>query len=79
LKEIQQDEAKELAKTLKTVENDDEKKEIKKYLQKLKNKTKSDAENEKLRLKRRQEIQENKKRLAEGKNPFYVKKCKLDF
>jgi len=65
-----------LKKSLETETDEERKYKIIKHLQSFKNKEKSDAVKEKEIEKRRQQKADNVKRLKEGKNPFYMKKCK---
>lgn len=78
LKNMQKEEVQELKKSLKDEHYDEDKRvEVKKYIQTFKNKEKSKAENDKEKQKRKLEKEENIKRMAQGKNPFYMKKCNL--
>jgi len=79
LKDIQKEEIKNLQKTVKQVKDDDQRTEIRKHIQAFKNKETSKIVQEQQAQKRQQEKADNIKRLAEGKNPFYMKKSTKKF
>lgn len=74
---MQQKEVQTLKKSLKNVEDEDKKKEMKEYIQAFKNKETNKAIKDKEVSKLQQQKAENIKRMKEGKNPYYMKKCKF--
>lgn len=76
IRDIQKEEAADLKKKLKTVDDREKKREIRKFVQRVTDKEKAVAVKEKEAKRRLQDKEENRKRVAEGKRPFYMKKCK---
>ncbi|CAL8135543.1 unnamed protein product [Orchesella dallaii] len=79
LRDLQKTEAEHLRANLKKVDDNDKKREIRKFIQKVSDKEKAIVVKEKEAQKRLQHKEENKKRLEEGKRPFYVKKSTQKF
>ncbi|ODM94973.1 Ribosomal RNA processing protein 36 [Orchesella cincta] len=79
LRDLQKTEAEHLKKNMKTVDDNDKKREIRKFIQKVSDKEKAIVAKEKEDKRDLQLKEENKKRLEEGKRPFFVKKSTKKF
>lgn len=77
IRDIQKTEAEDLKTKIKTVDDKTTKKEMRKFIQRVTDKEKSIEVKQREEQKKKLDKEENKKRVAEGKRPFYVKKCKF--
>jgi len=73
LRDLQKKEAEEYKKKLKTVDDEGKQQELKKFIQRVNDKEKALAAKEKESKRQKQDKEENRKRVAEGKKPFYMK------